>query len=387
MISVKCPACGLVDWNVGDCKRCGTPLAGLGADEGGPRYVPGVSEWAADARAVQKARRVMTVCGAVVLVLVALGALYVANKPAKKQWFWSFYRKDPTVAEIFAHNLEVSGGAERLRKLRSFRAEGRLKFVGGEAERTAAAAGAQVTFVMHAKEPDKVVTEVEIGPPAKTDAARAQELAIRDLPCLGGPCQPGPPEIRLNLRRGFDGSRGWEYVERTILTSGSTVPVKQYSSRELDDDELGSMKRYSQTTSLVRMAEEYTSLKLDGREPVTWNAGGEVNWTGRKLIDTTLKGHEAYVVSGVNKEGKSETFYFDTLTGLLLRVDFEAEDAEGEPVRVECVFGDYKEVGGLKLPHRLHLKRGAETMTMTFEKYVPNDPIPDSTFAPPEPTE
>jgi len=386
MISVKCPACGLVDWNVGDCKRCGTPLAGLGADDGGPRHVPGVSGWAADARAVRNARRVMTVCGALVLVLVALGALYVANKPAKKQWFWSFYRKNPTVAEIFAHNLKVSGGAERLAKLRSFRAEGRLRFVGGEAERTAASAGAQVTFVMHSKEPDKVESEVRIGPPEKEPSATS---ALEAQAYLNNPAfaQPAQTQVRVKVRRGFDGSRGWEYVERTILTPGSTVPVKQYSSRELDGDELGSMKRYSQTTGLVRTAEEYTSLRLSGREPVTWNTGGEVNWTGRALVDTTLKGHEAYVVSGVNKEGKNETFYFDTLTGLLLRVDFEAEDAEGEPVKMECVFGDYKEVGGLKLPHRLHLKRGAETMTMTFEKYFPNDPIPDSTFEPPEPTE
>ena len=44
-------------------------------------------------------------------------------------------------------------------------------------------------------------------------------------------------------------------------------------------------------------------------------------------------------------------------------------------------------VGGVRLPHRLHFKRGEERMTMTFENYFPNDPIPDSTFEPPEPTE
>jgi hypothetical protein len=388
MISVKCPACGLVDWNVGDCKRCGTPLAGLGADDGGPGYVTGVSEWAADARAVRKARRVMTVCGAVVLALVALGALYVANKPAKKQWFWSLYRKDPTVAEIFAHNLEVSGGAERIRKLRSFRAEGRLKFVGGEMAQVAAAAGAQVTFVLHAKEPDKVVTEIEIGPPTrKTDAARAQELAIKDLPCLGpGPCGLGAPEIRLSLRRGFDGQRGWEYVERTILTPGSTVPVKQYSSRELDGDALERMKRSSQMTGISPLDDKYTSLRLTGREPVKWVAADAAGYAGLEW-DAGLRGHEAYVVGGVSREGGDETLYFDTLTGLLLRVDFETEDEEGDVVKFECYFGDYKGVGGLKLPHRLHFKRDEEAMTMTFEKYFPNDPIPDSTFEPPEPTE
>ena len=385
MISVKCPACGLVDWNVGNCKRCETPLVGLGAETDGHGYFGGASEDVALARSVRAARRVMAVCAVVVLGLSALGALYLAHRQAKKQWFWSFYRHDPTVAEIFAHNLEVSGGAERIAKLRSFRAEGRLMFTGGEAARMAAASGGRVTVVLHAKAPDKVQMEIEIGPPSGESSAVAAQLeAYRNNPMFAPTAQP---QVRIDLRRGFDGSRGWEYVERTILTPGSTVPIKQYSSSELDGDELGKMKRYSQTTGLVRLGDEYSSLKLGGREPVTWDTGGSLNFDGRKLTDTTLRGHEAYVVNGVNREGKNETLYFDTRTGLLLRVDFETEDEEGEPVKVECVFGDYKGVGGLRLPHRLRFKRGDESMTLTFDKYHPNDPIPDSTFEPPEPTE
>jgi hypothetical protein len=381
MISVKCPACGLVDWNVGDCKRCGTSLVGLGPEGEAQGYFPGVSEWAAQARAVRNARRVMAVCGAALLGLVALGVLYVANKPAKRQWFWSFYRKEPAVAEIFAHNTEVCGGAERMAKLRSFRAEGRIKFVGGEAAQVADSVGGQVTFVMHAKPPDKTEMEIEMG------AAESSPSPYEAQPSLSSYWQPSAPKVTLSLRRGFDGRKGWEYVERTILTPGSTIPVKQYSSRELDGDALERMKRSAQTTAPVRLDDEYTSLRLTGREPVQWVTTSGPNYEGLEW-DAALRGHEAYVVSGVKREdGKDETLYFDTLTGLLLRVDFEAEDAEGDSVKVECYFNDYKEAGGLKLPHRLHFKRGEETMTLTFEKYVPNDPTPDSTFDPPEPTD
>lgn len=381
MISVKCPSCGLVDWNTGDCKRCGTPLVGLGADgSDGHGYFPGVSEWAAEAGNVRAARRVMAVCAVVVLGLSALGALYLAHKPAKPQWFWSFYRDAPTVAEIFAHNVEVSGGAERLADLRSFRAEGQITFSGGEAARMAASSGAQVTFVMHAKEPDRVQAEVRIGPPDGVEGRRQEYLNYNTY----GRIAPSAPQVRVTVRHGFDGKKGWEYIERTVLTPGSTIPIKQYTSRELAGEELEKVKHYSQTTGLVRLAEGYTSLKLTGREPVTWNTGGSMTFNGRELIDTTTNGHEAYVVSGVNRRGKAETFYFDTLTGLLLRLDFEAEDAAGLPVKVECDFGDYKEVGGLKLPHRLSYKRGTESMTMTFGKYFPNEPIPDSTFEMPE---
>lgn len=378
MTSVKCPACGLVDWNVGNCKRCETPLAGLGAEA--DEY----DDPAAQARAVRTARLLAAACGVVIVGLTALGALYLAHRPAKQQWFWSFYRHEPTVAEIFAHNLEVSGGAERINRLRSFRAEGRLTFKGGAAASAADAAGGHATFLLHAKAPNKVETQIEIGPPAEPDTPPDEPPTALTSYSPPDPPAPPTPQLRLSLRRGFDGSRGWEFIERTVLNDGSTVPVKQYASRELDGGELGRLKRYAQTTGLVRLAEEYASLRLTGRGPVNWATGGGMMVAGREPADKALRGHEAYVVSGVNREGKGETLYFDTRTGLLLRVDFEAEDEEGEAVRVGCAFADYREVGGLKLPHRLHFSWGEESLTLNFDKYLPNEPVPDSTFEMPE---
>src|ERR1044071_3398091 len=268
MISVKCPACGLVDWNDGDCKRGGPSRVGLGREGEGRGYVPGVSEWAADARAVRHARRVAAVCGTVVLGLVVLGVIYVVNKPAKRQWFWSFYRKEPTVGEIFEHNLEVSGGAERIRKLSGFWAEGRLKFVGGEAARAAAAVGDQVTFVMHVKSPNKTEMEIEMGP-----APTGLPVEARLSAPAYAPFALFAAQTTGSLRRGFDGTKGWAYVERTTLTAGSTVPIKQYSSRELDGDALERMKRSAQASGLVRLGDEDTSLKLAGREAAAGGIG------------------------------------------------------------------------------------------------------------------
>ena len=379
MISVKCPACGLVDWNVGNCKRCETPLVGLDAEGGGGHgYFHGAfEEDEAAARTVQTARRVVAVCAVVVLGLTALGGLYLARRPTGKQWFWSFYRHDPTVAEIFRHNLEVSGGAERVKALRSFKGEGRLNFNGGEAARVATSAGGEVTFVMHVKMPDKSEMEIEMGQPKRSNSPFDEARAP-----LSDYFTPAAPKVTVSLRRGFDGARGWEYVERTILTPGSTVPIKQHSSRELEGDELERIKHSSRSNGLVRLDDEYTSLRLDGRERVTW--GTQNASIHDEVVDDELRGHEAYVVSGVNKEGKNETLYFDTETGLLLRVDYEEEDDEDETVKVACSFGDYREVGGLTLPHRIHFRRDEESMTLTMENYLLNEPVPDSTFEMPE---
>ncbi|HEX8119469.1 MAG TPA: hypothetical protein VF521_19475, partial [Pyrinomonadaceae bacterium] len=289
MTSVKCPACGLVDWNVGDCKRCGTSLVGLDADGGyGGGYFSGSSGGSGAGHSVRVARAVVAVCAVVVLGLSALGALYAAHKPSKPQWFWSFYRSDPSPAEIFARNLEATGGAARLKTLRSFRAEGRVTFAGGETARLASAAGGVITLVMHAKEPDKVETEMEIGAPDESAAPYAKQPTFSDY------MSPSRPKVRVSFRRGFDGTRGWEYIERNILTPGSTVPIKQHNTRELEGRELEQMKRSSPMANRTGPDPRSKGVKFAGRVPVMWSTRGEVGPHGGVVLDDDLRGHEAY---------------------------------------------------------------------------------------------
>jgi hypothetical protein len=56
-------------------------------------------------KSLRTARVVATACAVVVLGLTAVGALYVAHKPSKWQRFWSFYRHEPTLAEISAATM------------------------------------------------------------------------------------------------------------------------------------------------------------------------------------------------------------------------------------------------------------------------------------------
>jgi hypothetical protein len=368
MISVKCPACGLVDWNVGDCKRCGTSLVGLGAEGGG--YFGQTFDGDADGRSVRAARAVVAACAVFALALTSLGLLYLAHRPTKPQWFWSIYRDAPTAAEVFEQNLAASGGRERLSKLHSFRAAGSIFYKGGDVGRATAPVGGNVTFVMHVKEPDKVEWEIGLG----DSEQRMQEFTVSN------PFAPPPPSIRTTARRGYDGKRGWEYVERTILTPGSTVPIKQNSSRELDGADLAQMKHFSRTTAtgLVALAGEYTSLKLVGREAVRVPSASQGEFAN--LFD---KNYDAYVVVGVNRSGKDETLYFDTETGLLVRADYEPEAGEGGG-KLECYPQDYKAVDGVKFPHILLYVHGDETIRLSFTEFAPNDPTPDSTFEMPE---
>lgn len=388
MNSTKCPACGLVAWDDGegaDCKRCGAPPAAPDAPPQGFNYAPpqGFNYYDAPAENAHGGRGALAVCAqaAVLLTLLAavtLGVLYVAHRPKKPQWFWSFYRDNPTVAEIFAHNLEVSGGVARLARIRGFRAAGVVRYRGGAAARAVGPMRDRVKFVVHVKAPDKVEMEVEIGAVGGGEEKADDPLYGRRFSLL-----PRAPAVQVNLRRGFNGTRGWEYAERLILTPGSTVPIKQHSTRELEGAELEQVKISAKTTTgLVRLGDEYTSLAFAGRQVVGWPAENTSDFT--EVATARSMEHDAYVVRGVNRRGRNETLYFDAVTGLLVRVDFVADAPGGGTVDVECYPDDYREVEGVSFPHTLRYRQGDERFTLDFKEYVPNDPIPDSTFEPPE---
>ncbi|HEX6184219.1 MAG TPA: hypothetical protein VFZ44_10105 [Pyrinomonadaceae bacterium] len=270
----------------------------------------------------------------------------------QKPWFSSWFRSKPTADEIFAHNLEVSGGAEAIARIKSHRSKGTLTFSAGMTPGAYYYGGSQLPpparFVTHSKAPDKILTELEIGAGA------------------------APFEQGRTVRRGFDGRRGWEYVERYVHEQGSARPVKQAELREFEGAELEQVKRYAGAGSLVRLAEQYGSLVMLDNQKVS-----QPRYYGVKEFD-----RECYVVRGLNRENKLETFYFDIDTGLLMRFDFEAQGPDG-PTTIEAYPEDYKEVEKVMLPFSLAFKADGIWMTVTFNEFKLNATILDSAFEPP----
>ena len=272
----------------------------------------------------------------------------------QKPWFSSWFRSKPTAEEIFEHHLEVSGGAEAVARIKSHRSTGTLTFSAVQTPGTFYYGGGgrqlppPAKIVTHAKAPDKILTELEIGPGAM------------------------PAEQRRSVRRGFDGRRGWEYVERYVYESGSSQPVRRAEMREFEGAELEQAKQYAGAGGLVRLVGQYSSLvMLDNRKV------SSARYYGLKEFD-----RECYVVRGLNRENKLETFYFDIDTGLLLRFDFEAQGPDG-PTTIEAYPDDYKEVEKVVLPFRLAFKAEGIWMTVVFNEFKLNATILDSAFEPP----
>jgi hypothetical protein len=51
---------------------------------------------------------------------------------------------------------------------------------------------------------------------------------------------------------------------------------------------------------------------------------------------------------------------FDAVTGLPQRVQYELTQAKGAPVSVEDLYEDFRDVGGVKAPHKITISRGGK---------------------------
>lgn len=92
---------------------------------------------------------------------------------------------------------------------------------------------------------------------------------------------------------------------------------------------------------------------------------------------------DVYVLSATPAGTTSETFYFDTQTGLLLRSDAIAVSPEGKSP-ISTFYDDYREVDGVKLPYKIRVKLPQFEMMTTITEVKQNVPLDDSQFAKPK---
>lgn len=125
---------------------------------------------------------------------------------------------------------------------------------------------------------------------------------------------------RGNLERAFNGTIGWEKTAQGV--------------RELIGQELTDLKLSMQLFRTLKLKEQYTTLRLAGRDRI-----------GDRAV---------VVVLGTTPEKKRERLFFDAESGLLLRRITYLETMIGViPQQVD--FEDYRDVDGVKLPFTIRL--------------------------------
>jgi hypothetical protein len=98
-----------------------------------------------------------------------------------------------------------------------------------------------------------------------------------------------------------------------------------------------------------------------------------------KVGDTAAQGLKV-----TTQDGREFRLLFDKDSGLLLAVESQVKNAQGEDVKQEIVYSDYKDVEGLKRPMKLAVKRDGKTfIEQETTEYKPLEKLEDKEFAKP----
>jgi hypothetical protein len=76
---------------------------------------------------------------------------------------------------------------------------------------------------------------------------------------------------------------------------------------------------------------------------------------GTRTINAT--GENAFEVTG---SGEAVRIEVDSSTGLPARMSYQSIGMQGAPQQVVAIYGDWRDVGGLKVPHKVIIEQGGQ---------------------------
>lgn len=153
------------------------------------------------------------------------------------------------------------------------------------------------------------------------------------------------------MRQGFDGEVAW--IENPMA-----------GLRRLEGAEAAQLRLEADFHRPLKWRQLYRRIELQGKD--------------------TVGGRAAYVVRLTPREGKPLTHYYDAETFLLVRQDLVQQSPEGE-IAVQAVMSDYRDVGGVKAPHRIEQRMPMGKVIIQFSRIENNVEIEDARFVMPGP--
>ena len=173
-----------------------------------------------------------------------------------------------------------------------------------------------------------------------------------------------PNKLRVNITfqgmsivQAFDGTTGWMIMP----FSGNMDPQK------MSKEDVATFEKQADIQSpFVDYAKK----------------GNKVELVGKKEVD----GSEVYDIKVTYKDGMVAHYFLDSEYFLPVKVTGKRK-TQGMEMEIETTLGDYKEVGGLMIPHSMSTHAESSPMpdsTVTFDKTELNVDVADSRFAMPK---
>jgi photosynthetic reaction center cytochrome c subunit len=152
-----------------------------------------------------------------------------------------------------------------------------------------------------------------------------------------------------DVLEGVDGRVGWGRRANGEVTDES-------------GDELARSKQWAAFYPGAHFQQDYSRFQVRGIE----NIGG----------------HDAFIVMAWWPTGGTDQLYFDTQTGLLLRITHQIDSPLGS-LPLETDYDDYRDVYGLKIPFKVRVSRMDGTTTYNWQKMDANVPVDEAKFEKP----
>lgn len=168
-----------------------------------------------------------------------------------------------------------------------------------------------------------------------------------------------PDKVRIEFTmqgmtgvQAFDGETAWMLMPFTGSMEPEKVPDSMARNLKEEADIDG---------PLIGYEEEGHQLELVGMEET--------------------EGTQAYKIKVTRASGSVQYYYLDAEYFVPIKVE-GTQDMQGQQIQVEQILSDYKQVGGLMMPHSLTSQPMGPVIT--FEQIEVNTPIEDSQFTMPQ---
>lgn len=152
------------------------------------------------------------------------------------------------------------------------------------------------------------------------------------------------------VKKGFDGETQWVQTPAGTVTDSS-------------EQEIAEVERDAEIYRAGKIKNLYEKVKLESK--------------------ARLSGRDVYMIEGIPAKGPSEKLFFDVENGLLVRWDMALRHPKRGTIFVKVHLDDYKDVDGVKVPHKVRFRFESFSFTITVDELQHNVAINDAVFKKP----
>jgi zinc protease len=299
---------------------------------------------------------------------VALFAINTARFKLPKDYYANYLKNVAAVTPEAVHKAAQKyitptsayvlavGNADYIeRRLARFDADGKLEYYDANGEKVDRAS---------LEVPAGMTAEKVLDSYIQALGGRENLQKIKDITITSNITSPAATLYLTHLQKGNDKilqslQYGSNEVQRTVINGTKGKAAGSGQTRTLTPDEIREHKLKLGYTNVLNIDKMGIKKNLLGME--------------------RLNGRAAYRVELTMPNGKRTIYYIDSENGLKLR-EMEIEQTTIGNATQTTDFGDYREVNGVKFPHRQLLYAGQQGVLTEVQKIELNKNLPDERF-------